>query len=446
MSMLLPVCALPVGAVDKSHKEVSSKEQKPNVIVIYADDMGTLDLNCFGAPDLITPNIDAIADQGVKFTQFYGCPVSSASRACLMTGQFSKRNGVSGNAGKIGFHLGTESLAERMQSGGYSTACIGKWHMGSSEGYRPFERGFEHFWGFLGGCIDSYSHFHYWSGPNRHDLWENDKEIYRYGRFFIEESLDEACKFMDKHEDDPFFLYWAVNIPHYPLQPKPEWLERYSHLDNPRRMYAAFISTLDDYVGELMDYLEEKDLRDNTIIIFQSDNGHSMEVRNFGSGGYCGDYRGAKFSIFEGGIRVPAIISWPGHIPEGESRNQIAMNIDWFPTLVELCGLDSEGMDVDGRSLVPVIKHANKKTPHEVLHFDFQKQWAVRKGDWKLIGNPRDVLENDKFINHKGLFLANIKEDPSESQNLAEKYPQKVQELQKIRDEYVKQLKQSNEK
>lgn len=425
------------------------QQSKPNVIVIYADDMGTLDLNCFGAKDLVTPNIDSIAQDGVKFTQFYGCTVSSASRACLMSGQFSKRNGLSGNAGRGGFRLGKETIAERFRANGYKTACVGKWHIGSGKGYRPFERGFDYFWGFLGGCIDSYSHFFYWNGPNRHDLWENEKEIWRYGKFFAKESLMEAEKFMDAHVQEPFFLYWAVNIPHYPMQPKTEWLAYYKdkNIENPRRMYAAFISTLDDYVGELRAYLKEKGLSDNTIIIFQSDNGHSNEIRNFGGGGYCGDYRGAKFSLFEGGIRVPAIISWPGHIPEGETRDQIAMNVDWFPTLVELCELDAKNMDVDGKSLVPVIKNAKAKTQHEVLHFDFDEQWAVRKGDWKLINKAKDVLPNDKFVVYDELFLTNLKEDASESTNLKDKYPNKVKELLQERELFVTSIKEKkNEK
>lgn len=223
---------------------------RPNVIVIYTDDHGTLDVNCFGAPDLATPNMDALAASGVRFTQFYAAPVSSASRASLLTGQFTARAGVTGNAGLKGLPPGKETLAERMKANGYRTALVGKWHLGSLPGYRPYERGFDYFWGFLGGCIDSYSHFYYWAGPNVHDLWRNGQEIHYEGKFFTEETLREAKAFIREGDPDtPFFLYWAVNIPHYPLQPKEKWLEYYAQLPDPRRMYAAYVSTFDDYLG-----------------------------------------------------------------------------------------------------------------------------------------------------------------------------------------------------
>lgn len=155
----------------------SAQAAAPNVIVIYTDDHGTLDVNCYGAPDLCTPNMDALAASGVRFTQFYAAPVSSASRAGLMTGQFAARAGLTGNAGWTGFPPEKETVAQRMKANGYRTACIGKWHLGSRPEYAPNNRGFDYFWGFLGGCIDSYSHFYYWGGPNVHDLWRNGEEI-----------------------------------------------------------------------------------------------------------------------------------------------------------------------------------------------------------------------------------------------------------------------------
>lgn len=287
--------------------------------------------------------------------------------------------------------------------------------------------------------MDNFSHFFYWAGPNRHDLWRNDREIFAPGTFFAGESLKEVRKFTTEDKTKPFFLYWAVNMPHYPLQPTEKWLDYYADLPDPRRMYAAFVSTFDDYLGELRTFLKAEGLADNTIIVLQSDNGHSMEERNFFGGGYCGPYRAAKFSMFEGGIRVPAIISWPKELPKGEVRDQMAMNVDWFPTLVDLCGLSSEGMDVDGKSLLPLIKDAGLPSPHEVLHFDCGNQWAVRSGDWKLIENARDVTPKGGEV-FKGLFLTNVKTDPSEKANLVEKYPEKVKELHAMREAYVRSL------
>lgn len=412
---------------------------RPNVIVIYTDDHGTLDVNCFGATDLHTPNMDALAASGVRFTQFYAAPVSSASRASLLTGQFTRRAGVTGNAGLKGLPPEKETIAERMRANGYRTACIGKWHLGSLPEYAPNSQGFDYFWGFLGGCIDSYSHFYYWWGPNVHDLWCDRQEIHREGRFFTEETLHEVRNFIDRDDDRPFFLYWAVNIPHYPLQPKEKWLEYYAALENPRRMYAAYVSTFDDYLGELRAFLAARGLEENTIVVFQSDNGHSTEVRTFGGGGYCGDYRGGKFSLFEGGIRVPAVISWPGHLPQNEVRAQVAMNIDWFPTLVELCGIDDAGLDVDGRSLVPLLRD-DAPSPHDVLHFDFERQWAVRAGDWKLLHDAIDVLPDDKNRTIEGLMLTNLEIDPTESRDLKEQYPEKVRELLELRRRYEASL------
>lgn len=418
---------------------VEARSAHPNVILIYTDDHGSLDVNCFGAKDLCTPHMDALADQGVRFTQFYGAPVSSVSRASLLTGQFAKRAGLTTNAGRNGLPAERETLAERMKSNGYRTALIGKWHLGERLEEGPNAQGFDYFWGIRGGCVDNYSHFYYWGGPNRHDLWQNEREIYSPGNFFAAENLKEIKKFATEDKEKPFFIYWAVNIPHYPLQPSEKWLDYYADLPNPRRMYAAFVSTFDDYLGELRTFLAAEGLAENTILVFQSDNGHSMEDRTFRGGGYSGPYRAGKFSLFEGGIRVPAIICWPKELPQGEVRNQLAMNIDWFPTLVELCGLSTEGMDVDGKSLVPVIKDGSKSSPHKVLHFDFGKQWAVRCGEWKLIANPHDVTpEGEKILNE--LFLSNLEKDNTEHTNFKDQYPEKVKELQAMRDTFERSL------
>lgn len=419
-----------------------AQDDRPNVIIIYTDDHGTLDANCYGATDLYTPNIDSLAAHGVSFSRFYGAPVSSASRACLLTGQYAKRAGVTGNAGWTGIPVGKETMAERMRANGYQTACIGKWHLGSWNEYRPTQRGFDYFWGFLGGCVDSYSHYYYWWGPNVHDLYRNNTEIWQPGKFFTEGMVEEARKFItNRDKQRPFFLYWAVNIPHYPLQPKEKWIEYYSSLPNPRRMYAAFLSTFDEYLGEFRTFLRSQGLDKNTIIIFQADNGHSTEIRGMGGGGWCGDYRGGKFSLFEGGIRVPCIVSWPGHFPEGEWRDQTAMCIDWLPTLAEVCRFSVDDMEIDGNSIVSLIKDKNASSPHDVLHFDFTDQeWAVMQGDWKLLYNAIDVKPNDKNETIEGLFLSNIARNPSEQIDYQKQYPEKVKELKALRDSFVASL------
>lgn len=185
-----------------------AQSAKPNVILIYTDDQGSLDLGCYGAADLHTPHMDALAEHGVRFTQFYGAPVSSISRASLLTGQFAKRAGLTGNAGG-GAHLALEkeTIAERMKANDYRTALIGKWHLGERIKHGPNAQGFDYFWGFRGGCIDNYSHFYYWGGPNRHDLWRNDREIHSPGEFFSAQNLRELKNFVTEDRTKPFFIY-----------------------------------------------------------------------------------------------------------------------------------------------------------------------------------------------------------------------------------------------
>ncbi len=434
--LILASGTLFVGAVS------AFADERPNVIVIYTDDQGTLDLGCYGTSDIHTPNIDAIAAKGTRFTQFYAAPVSSASRASLLTGQFCRRAGEMANSWIGGMACDKETIAERMKKGGYNTAIFGKWHVGSHPMISPNKRGFDHFFGFKGGCEDSYSHFFHWAGANFHDLWENEKEIYRNGKFLVDETFVEMKNFIDRQPaDNPFFVYWAINIPHYPYQPKEKWVnyyeENFPQMKANRKQYAAFVSTMDEVIGQMTDYLAEKGLDKNTIIIFQSDNGYSAEAPAWGGGGYRGDYRGCKFSMFEGGIRVPAIISYPGVVPEGEVRDQMAMNIDWFPTIVDLTGITDDDMDVDGKSLVPILRNKKKSSRHDVLYFDFLDQWAVRKGEWKLIYNVTDSDDGNKRPTIKGYYLTNVEKDPSERKNYADEHPEIVKELTEMREKWV---------
>ena len=292
----------------------------------------------------------------------------------------------------------------------------------------PLAQGFDESFGHMGGCIDNYSHFFYWNGPNRHDLWHNGIEVWRAGEYFPDLMVEQAKDFINRNNEEPFFMYFALNNPHYPLQPDPKWQSHYKDLPQPRRDYAAFVSTMDERIGALLKHLEEVGLRENTIIIFQSDHGHSVEERAFGGGGSAGPYRGAKFSLFEGGIRVPAIISWPGQIPKGESRNQMAFNIDWMSTIASLCGLRLPV--TQGKDLSNVIQDSEAKSPHELFRWKSGVSWAIRKGDWKLIGLPKDPVNPNSLDPEKDrLFLSNIQQDVSESENLAFQNPGKVEEL-----------------
>lgn len=428
----------------KSNYQTGNSDRKPNVIFILSDDHGTLDLNSYGAKDLETPNLDKLATQGVRFTQFYAAaPVCSPSRAAILSGKVPQRAGLPGNAspGKIPEGMPTEqfTMAEMMKAAGYVTGHIGKWHLGYLPGTSPNGQGFDYSFGHMVGCIDNYSHFFYWDGPNKHDLWRNGEEVWYDGKFFPDLVMQETFSFIEKNKTKPFFLYLALNYPHYPMQGADKWRLKYANLPRPRRDYAAAVSTMDEKIGEILERLTDLKMRENTIVVFMSDQGHSTEERAMGGGGYTGPFRGAKGCLFEGGIRVPAIISWPGHLPQNQTRHQMGVGTDWYPTIAELCGVPLPEEKLDGKSLVSVIKE-NAITPHQTFHWIFDKQWVVREDDWKLLGNPIDKSNKGKLTQEDNLFLVNLKQDSTEMINLAPQYPEIVTRLKKLHENWESEI------
>jgi arylsulfatase A len=420
---------------------------KPNVVLIFTDDQGSIDVNCYGAKDLFTDNLDRLAAEGTRFTQFYvGAPVCSPSRAALMTGRYPQRAGVPGNVSSQAGHAGmpTEqvTIAEMLKSAGYATGHVGKWHLGYTPETMPNGQGYDYSFGHIGGCIDNYSHFFYWQGPNRHDLWRNGTEVWHDGEFFGDLMVEECKKFIDGHKDQPFFLYWAINMPHYPLQGKEKWRKKYEHLDAPRKMYAAFVSTMDEMVGQVVQHLDELGLRENALIIWLSDHGHSVEQRTFGGGGNSGDYRGHKFTLWEGGIRIPCIVSWPGQIPKNTIRNQVAVSIDWMPTIAEYCGVKLPDVNIDGMSIKSVIDSTEAPSPHEVIHWETGKHWAVREGNWKLVHNGPATEYKGRKIPQVENFLSNMDVDVTETKNLAEAHPEIVKRLTDLHNRWIKEVNQ----
>ncbi|MBT5019718.1 sulfatase-like hydrolase/transferase [bacterium] len=411
---------------------------RPNVLLIYTDDQGTLDANCYGSKDLTTPTQDHLAATGVRFTQMYSpSAICSASRAGLLTGRFPARAGVPGNVSSAYGHAGMPAsevtIAEMMQSAGYRTGHVGKWHLGYNDETMPNAQGFTSSFGHMGGCIDNYSHFFYWNGPNRHDLWRNGTEIWEDGKFFPDMMVEECKAFIESKNEEPFFLYWAINVPHYPMQGTGKWREHYKDLEAPRRMYAEFVSTMDEKVGEILDFLEDNKLRENTIVILQSDHGHSTEERAFFGGGNAGEYRGAKGCLFEGGVRVPSFISWPAKIPQGEVRDQMVFGCDWFPTIADLCEIKTPQHHLDGESIRSVIIE-DAVSPHDEIFWQLgsgnKPQLAIRSGDWKLLINAQDRSSKGELsAADRVSFLSNMKEDPSESKNVAEAHPEIVSKL-----------------
>ena len=429
LKLIALVCAL-VGcsqnATVKNSEQSSENDARPNIMFILTDDQGYADLGAYGAVDLRTPSIDAIANRGIKFTQFYaGAPICSPSRASLLTGQTPTRAGVPSNGSANSAYDGMPSeeitLAEALKANNYRTGLVGKWHLGSSPEKLPGNQGFDFSFGHINGCIDNYSHTYYWEEPYRHDLQLNGQEVRRDGLYFPDLMVLEAKRFIDQSADRPFFLYVAMNMPHYPYQGDAEWLQYYESqgLVSPRKEYAAFVSTLDTRIGQLIEHLRDSGKLENTIIIFQSDHGFSTESRAMGGGGSAGIYRGAKFSLFEGGIRIPAIISYPDHLQVGVERDQIAVAADWFPTILELAGIPSKGYDFDGSSLVPILADPALESLHETYVWQWNGAQAIRQGRWKLLIDPRDTSTSATAPAMKGDFLYDLESDPSETMNVA---------------------------
>lgn len=438
---------LAAGMAPAAESRGVTAARPPNVILIVSDDQGSIDLNCAGATDLDTPSLDSLASRGVRFTQFYaGSCVCSPARATILTGRYPQRAGMPGMApsrrDRPGMPPEQVTIAEVLKAAGYRTALFGKWHLGTTPATGPNAQGFDEFVGHHSGCIDNYSHFFYWDGPPIHDLWRNETEIWESGTHFSTIIVREAKRFLNENRARPFFMELAFNCPHYPIQGFDHWRKRYEKLAEPRRSYAAWLSSMDECIGQVLTELDALKLRDNTLILFLPDQGHSTEERaNFG-GGNAGPYRGAKFSLLEGGIRVPCIISFPGHVPANQVRGQFAAAVDLFPTIADFCGAKLPNRRIDGKTLRPILSDPSAKPAHEVYHWQLGNQWAVRQEDWKLVINANDTQYNKKLQGADKTFLSNMAQDVTERHNLAAQHPEIVQALTSLHEQWVKEVKE----
>lgn len=420
-----------------------SKKQ-PNMIIILTDDQGYGDLSCMGSTDFRTPHIDSLAREGARCTNWYsGSPVCSPSRASLLTGCYPGHAGVrailAGHRRATGLTAEVPTIATAVKELGYQTAAVGKWHLGLKEESRPLSNGFDYFYGFMAGCLDYYSHIFYWSMADgktdpTHDLWEGNEEIYDNGRYLTEMISEKAVEKIREMnaEDKPFLLYVAYNAPHYPMHAPQKYLDRFPDLPWDRRIMAAMISAVDDGVGRIRDELERLGIDRDTLIYFQSDNGPSRESRNWLDGrgdpyygGTPGGLKGHKFSLYEGGIRVPGIFCWPGQIPGGQVIDEPCAAMDVFPTLLKIAGGDPGKYTLDGMDVMGVLTEG-EKTPHDVIYWEMEGQTALRRGDYKLVLNGRLVEEETP---KEPVFLADLSKDPGETVNLAEKLPELTEAL-----------------
>ncbi|MEP3837804.1 MAG: sulfatase-like hydrolase/transferase [Algibacter sp.] len=414
---------------EKQNEEVNIEPKKPNIILIMADDLGYGELSSYGSTKINTPNIDKLASQGVKFLDFHSNgPVCSPTRAALMTGKYQQRTGVEGvitaaNHREVGLSLKELTLAEELQNLGYATAMFGKWHLGYAEEFNPTYQGFETFTGFVGGNIDYHSHIDqegyldWWKG----NIIDDEKGyttdlITSYGVNYIKNNNP-------KKTGKPFFLYLSQEAPHYPIQgryDKPvreEGNKKYIRKvakDSVQMIYTHMIETMDEGIGEIMKTVNAEDLNENTMIIFCSDNGAA------GKRGDNGGLRDSKASVYEGGHRVPLIISYPNQIKANSVSNAAVMSMDFLPTLVDIAGGKPTGKNIDG---INFKSHLFKGTKLEdrKLYWVFGSKKAIRDGDWKLVTNETEGKES--------VELFNLKNDLSEKQDLSANEPVRVKNM-----------------
>jgi len=411
--------------------------KRPDFVIFLTDDQGYADLSCMGETDFRTPHLDRLAASGVRFTDWYSnSPVCSPSRAALLTGRYPGNAGVrailAGHRTASGLPQHVPTLATALAALGYRTAMVGKWHLGLAPGSRPGDHGFQEWFGFLAGCVDYYSHIFYWGQDADHDplhdLWEDDREVWQNGEYLTDLLTERAVAFVRRaaHDGRPFLLYVPYNAPHYPLHAPKRYVDRFPDLPPDRRIMAAMLSAVDDGVGAILAELERQGLAQDTCIFFQSDNGPSRESRNWLDGrrdlyygGSAGRLKGHKFSLYEGGIRVPALLSWPARIPAGQVISAPAAAMDVFPTFLRAAGGDVSAYEVDGCDILPMVADG-QPGPHDTLFWEMNDQTAVRRGDWKLVLNGR--LAEGAPVGD-AVHLANLAEDMGERHNLAEKYP-----------------------
>ena len=394
----------------------------PNILLILADDHGYGDISAHNGPSVQTPNIDRIAVGGTRFTQFYAnSSVCSPSRASLMTGRYPDRVGVPGvirtHAQNNWGYLRQDAitLPSMLKQKDYRTALIGKWHLGLEDENHPCKRGFDHFHGFLGDMMDDYyTHLRHQNNYMRQDFETIDPNGHATD-LFTDWSMDFIRS--QAQSTDPFFLYLAYNAPHTPIQPPDDWVERVREREpdiTPQRAkYVALVEHMDDGIGRVLDTLEETGQLSNTLVIYTSDNGGAMQV-----GAHNGPLRGQKGEMYEGGIRVPTCAMWHEHLPEGEISDQVALLMDFYPTLCDLADIPINH-EIEGRSILKTLQGEKQDLSERLLYwlrreggqqFLGQCQHAVRQGDIKLLHNrPFQPLE-----------LYDLSSDPMETTDLSE--------------------------
>lgn len=405
---------------------------KPNVLLIVADDLGYGELTAQGyAKDIPTPNIDSIAKNGVRFTSGYvSGPYCSPTRAGLLTGRYQQRFGHEFNPGpqptaseSFGLDVNQKTLGDHFKAQGYATGWFGKSHLGNKPEYHPNKRGFDEFYGFLGGAHT------YLTAATADPIQHNGTPVEKI-EYTTESFAAEAAKFIGANKDKPWLAYVPFNAVHGPLETLEKYESRFSAIqDEKRRKFAGLLSALDDAVGVLLAKVKETGAEENTLIIFHSDNGGPTRQTTSNNG----PLKGFKATTWEGGVRVPFFVQWTGKIPAGKVDDRPVIQLDILPTALAAVGAEAPAdAKLDGVNLLPYLTGEKAEAPHDALFWRFGGQIAVRKGDWKLVKGATDenpVGQLGPKASLEGAQLYNLASDIGEQTNLADKEPEKVKEL-----------------
>ena len=399
----------------------SRSMDRPNIILIMADDLGYGDIGCHGSKIISTPNIDTLARGGMKFTDYHSnCPVCSPTRAALLTGRYQQRCGIEGvvTAAKhrhTGMALEEVTFAEVLKTRGYATGIFGKWHLGYNVEFNPARQGFDEFRGYVSGNVDYHSHI---DQAGFDDWWKNLEKVPEEG-YCTDLITKHGVDFIERHKDEPFCLYLPHESVHSPYQGRNDPPERLpggmkgkkAKGEEISRAYKEMVEVMDEGVGRIVETVRRLGLERNTFIFFCSDNGATKN----GSNGALAGYKG---SLWEGGHRVPAVAYWPGRIKPGSVTSQISLGMDMFPTMVSIAGAKPPaGLKLDGVDLLGMLTK-DRKLPERTLFWRYRKERAIRKGTWKLL------------IQDDNVKLYNLDEDLGEKKNLAGAKPEIAKMLQ----------------
>lgn len=415
--------------------QAADATKKPNILVIVADDLGYGELSVQGfTKDIPTPNVDSIAQNGVRFTSGYvSGPYCSPTRAALLSGKYQQRFGHEFNPGPataagehVGLSLAEKTIGDRLKPAGYTTAWIGKSHLGYEPEFHPLKRGFDYYYGFLGGAHDYLDA----DGKGRDPVQRNGQPIPKID-YLTDELGNEATAFIEKNKDTPWFTYLAFNAVHAPLESTDKYLTRFSNITDPkRRSFAAMLSAMDDAVGQVLKKIRDLGQEENTLIFFIADNGGPTPSTTSQNG----PLRGFKAQTWEGGVRVPWFVQWKGKIPAGKVDERPVIQLDILPTALAAAGVAVQPeWKAEGTNLLPYVTGEKTDAPHDALYWRFGQQIAIRKGDWKLVkgaGLPGVAGgASSEPATTQGAQLFNLKADIGEKTNLAEQEPAKVKEL-----------------